>query len=211
MSNKPTLTYYFDALCGWCYGFSPVISQIEKKYSSKLDIEVISGGLFLGERTGPVNQVAPYIKEGAYKRVEEFTGVKFGESFLNDIHVENKIILNSLHPAIAMAIVKKEKAEKAFQFAEKLLSAIYFDGLNINDLDVLAKLSKEIGFDEVNFKNKLQDSSYLELAENEFKIFKDSPFGGMPALAIQINDQEILLSNGYSSFEDISKRLDSVL
>ena len=68
------LIYYFDALCGWCYGFSPVMSKVQEKYSGKLDIEVVSGGLFLGKRAGGVNEVAPHIKAGAYKSVERRTG-----------------------------------------------------------------------------------------------------------------------------------------
>ena len=75
------LIYYFDALCGWCYGFSPVVSKLQETYKNKIDFEVISGGLFLGNRVGTVNDVAPYIKAGAYKSVESRTGVKFGKSF----------------------------------------------------------------------------------------------------------------------------------
>jgi len=42
--EKVKLIYYFDALCGWCFGFSPVISQLEKEFEDRLNFEVISGG-----------------------------------------------------------------------------------------------------------------------------------------------------------------------
>ena len=38
---KPTLFYCYDAYCGWCYGFSPVIKQIAATYKTQLNIEVI--------------------------------------------------------------------------------------------------------------------------------------------------------------------------
>ena len=77
-NGKFSIIYVYDALCGWCYGFSPVIKQVFEKYQAQFDFEVISGGMILGERQGPIGEVAAYIK-GAYKTVEDTTGVKFGE------------------------------------------------------------------------------------------------------------------------------------
>jgi len=108
------LVYYYDALCGWCYGFSPVMSKIENKYSDKLDIKVISGGLFLGSRAGRVNVVAPHIKAGAYKSVELRTGVKFGKPFLDDVFGNGDMILNLFRSSQyagmpALVLVKENK------------------------------------------------------------------------------------------------------
>ncbi len=62
--KKGKLIYVYDALCGWCYGFSPVISKIHKEYKDSLEFEVISGGMILGDRIGPIGEVASYIKTG---------------------------------------------------------------------------------------------------------------------------------------------------
>ncbi|MEI9933445.1 MAG: thioredoxin domain-containing protein [Ferruginibacter sp.] len=47
--TKPILIYCYDAYCGWCYGFSPVIKKIAQQYQKELDIEVLSGGMLIGE------------------------------------------------------------------------------------------------------------------------------------------------------------------
>ncbi|MFB1021906.1 MAG: hypothetical protein QMC40_04005 [Vicingaceae bacterium] len=60
--EKYKLTYCFDALCGWCYGFTNVMEAIYSKYRGKIDFNTVSGGLSLGERAGFINDVAPYIK-----------------------------------------------------------------------------------------------------------------------------------------------------
>lgn len=31
---KPQIYYVMDTMCGWCYGFSDVISQVYEKYKS---------------------------------------------------------------------------------------------------------------------------------------------------------------------------------
>ncbi|HEY0356495.1 MAG TPA: hypothetical protein VGC29_09840, partial [Flavisolibacter sp.] len=75
------LYYCYDAYCGWCYGFSPVISRIAREYEGKLGFEVLSGGMIMPEQPVHFAPMAKYI-QGAYKRVEELTGIKFGEDFL---------------------------------------------------------------------------------------------------------------------------------
>lgn len=65
------LTYCFDALCGWCYGYTVVMESIYSKYRGKVDFNVVRGGLALGEREGFKNDVALYIKEVAYLQVEK--------------------------------------------------------------------------------------------------------------------------------------------
>ena len=90
-----TLIYVYDALCGWCYGFSPVMQQLHEKYSKEMDFTVLSGGMVTGERVGPIGQVAGYISE-AYKTVEAHSGVQFGDGFLNGILKEGKAIFNSV-------------------------------------------------------------------------------------------------------------------
>jgi len=205
---KAKLVYYYDALCGWCYGFSSVLSKIHKAYGDKLDIEVVSGGLFLNNRAGLVNEVAPHIKNGAYRSVEARTGVKFGKSFLEDVFGEGKIVLNSLPPSIALCIIKEKFPEKELEFAEMLLHAVYFDGINPTILSHYTEYIEKIGLDKEEFFVKMKDDKYRILAENEFKKFKTSPFSGMPALVLETENRQISLTNGYSDFETIKTQID---
>ena len=49
--------YCYDAYCGWCYGFSPVIKQLSYAYQPQIHTEVLSGGMLAGAgvATGLVN------------------------------------------------------------------------------------------------------------------------------------------------------------
>ncbi|MEY4661231.1 MAG: hypothetical protein RLZZ42_1183, partial [Bacteroidota bacterium] len=83
---KPTIIYCYDAYCGWCYGFSPVIKNLWQRYNQAFDFETLSGGMIPENATRHISAIAPYIRD-AYKTVEETTGVKFGEDFL--WHIRN--------------------------------------------------------------------------------------------------------------------------
>ena len=53
---RPTLIYCYDAYCGWCYGFSPVIKKIAAQYKDELYIEVLSGGMMVGDAVMPIEK-----------------------------------------------------------------------------------------------------------------------------------------------------------
>ena len=103
--EKPALIYCYDAYCGWCYGFSPVIKKIAEEYKDVMDSDVLSGGMILPEVPTHIGIAAGYISK-AYKNVEELTGIKFGADYLWHIeHPEDSDWYpNSEKPAIALCI-----------------------------------------------------------------------------------------------------------
>lgn len=206
-STKLKLIYYYDALCGWCYGFSPVISKIQENYKDKITIEVISGGLFLGNRAGFVNDVAPHIKAGAYKSVEARTDVKFGNSFLTDVFGEGKMTLNSLPPSIALCIVREKYPDKELAFAEMLLKAVYSDGINPINIEEYKDYIAQIGLPYDEFYTCMKEDKYKAMALDEFETFKNIGFTGMPTLIVKKGQQEILLSNGYIDYDELVQRV----
>jgi len=205
------LIYYHDPLCGWCYGFSSVMSKVKENYGEKFDIELVAGGLFLGLGAGAINEVAPHIKAGAYKSVELKTGVKFGKPFLDDVFGKGKITLNSLPATIALCIVKEKYPDQGLEFSKLLLKAVYFDGLNPIDTEGIATYASQIGFKKEEFISKMENPKYLTAAENEFATFRFSQYGAMPSLVLVKNGKEHLISYGYASFEDLKTKLVSLL
>src|SRR5690242_16380389 len=102
---KPKIIYVYDALCGWCFGFSPVIRAVQDAYRDEFDFEIISGGMMIGDRAGRISDVAPYIRN-TYKTVEETTGIVFGLGFIRNLE-EGYMIFNSERPAIGLSVFKR--------------------------------------------------------------------------------------------------------
>lgn len=59
----PILIYCYDAYCGWCYGFSPVMKKIFEEYSGTMTFEVLSGGMVLPEKPVHIAASAGYIQK----------------------------------------------------------------------------------------------------------------------------------------------------
>ena len=43
--SLPVLWYFADPMCSWCWGFSPVITEIKQKFDQKLNLALTLGGL----------------------------------------------------------------------------------------------------------------------------------------------------------------------
>lgn len=205
------ITYYYDALCGWCYGFSPVFNQIYTEYQSEIAFDVVSGGLFLGNRVGPINEVAPYIKAGAYKTVETTTGVKFGKDFIKKGLEQGKMTLNSLYPAIALCIVKTDYPKHTVAFAGLLHQAFYINGMDPEKMDGYASYAASLGIETAEFNEKMKDPVYEQKALVEFTLAGQQGLGGYPALVLEVDGRKEVLSSGYVSYEVLKGKVDLVL
>jgi putative protein-disulfide isomerase len=83
MSQRAALTYAFDAYCGWCYGFGPAVRAFAAANIDRIELRVISGGLFSGSRAAPISAY-PHIPD-ANARIAQLTGVSFGDGYLRTL------------------------------------------------------------------------------------------------------------------------------
>ncbi len=203
------IIYCYDALCGWCYGFSPVIEKIFNEYKNDFQFEVLSGGMVIGERIGPIGEVAPYIKQ-AYKQVEATSGVKFGDGFLTELD-KGKAIFTSIPPAIAMSIFKQNKANEQILFAGELQKMIYYEGVAPDNLQAYAAKAGQYGLDKQDFLSKMSNPDHKNLAVNEFQKVANLGVRGFPTVMAQINEKYHVLNNGFISFEAMKKQIEQVL
>ena len=196
------IIYVYDALCGWCYGFSPVMTQFEAKYKDSLSFEVLSGGMITGGRIGPIGKVAPYIS-WAYKEVEQATGVRFGDKFLNHTLKDGKAIFTSVPPAVALSVFKHLQPEKAVQFASELQKAVYFDGIEPENLSAYGQIAAKFGINADDFVSKMQEDFYKKSAEADFKKSSALNVNGFPTIFLERNGVYHTIGSGYMPLQTL--------
>lgn len=210
---NPLIIYCYDAYCGWCYGFSPVIKSLNKKYNTHFDFETISGGMIPIESTQHISKIAPFILD-AYKSVEETTGIKFGEDYL--WHIKNPDLSdwypNSEMPAIAMAIFKDIYPRNTIEFAADLQFSLYEEGRDLTDPEAYRHLLVKYDMSEDEFYSKLKDPAYKEKAYYDFSLIKQLKVNGFPTAFLQLDESKLyMITRGYSSLETIEKRISDIL
>lgn len=207
------IIYCYDAYCGWCYGFSPVIQKTERHFRGILDFEIFSGGMILPDTPRPISAIASHIRN-TYSTIENHTGVRFGKDYLWHINhpLESDWFPNSEKPAIALCIIKELLPSRAFSFAADLQYALHYEGRDLCDDEAYRHLLEEYGIDASVFFEKLHDPAYKEKAYYEFALCKQLHVTGFPAVFLQVTDTRFYAAaKGYTDFNTLQTRIWNIL
>lgn len=49
------ILYFWDAYCGWCYGFNKLFTEFYKNHTD-VEIEIVSGGLFISQNSKKISE-----------------------------------------------------------------------------------------------------------------------------------------------------------
>lgn len=205
--NKPTITYIYDALCGWCYGFSPVIRQFHQQYADAFDFTVLSGGMMTGARVKPISASMAYIEQ-AYKVVEDRTGVRFGEAYLTNILQPGTYVSDSEKPGMAMTLFKailpeSDQSGAAVAFAGTLQQALYRDGVDLNVDAAYGPLVEPFDIDPGEFVAHLSDPAIKEQTWAEFNLVSQYGITGFPTVIATVGDNLYALARGYVPYAQL--------
>jgi putative protein-disulfide isomerase len=208
-----TIYYCYDAYCGWCYGFSPVIKKIAEQYKGRLSFEVLSGGMIPAVDPRPIAATAGYIAT-AYQRVEELTVIKFGDDYLWHIRNPDKSdwFPHSQTAAIALCIFKEIYPDEQVSFATDLQYALHYEGRDLTDDESYRHLLTKYKMDADDFYKKLLSEEYLDKALYEFSLCRQLQVTGYPAVLLQAGETKFyLVARGFTAYEDIRARLENIL
>ncbi|WP_171168471.1 DsbA family protein [Streptomyces sp. I05A-00742] len=151
--RRLTVTYAFDAYCGWCYGFGPTVREFAAVNADRLDLRVVSGGLFTGARAQPVGAYASYIPQSD-ARIAELTGAVFGEAYSRAV-AEGTTVLDSADAATALVALARQvpgdapggPGGRTLELAGALQRAWYRDGRSLSDPATLKAVAEGAGLD----------------------------------------------------------------
>lgn len=209
--DKPELIYVYDPLCGWCYGFSPVMKKLKENYGDSLTYFVYAGGLVLGERVGTIDDKFEYVKT-AYKQVEETSGTMFGEGFKkNVLGNSDSYIFNSVPPGKAFVIFKELQPQNALNFAHDLQQAIYWDGKDLHQPEMYVEIAEKYGIDTAEFARLFNNPDYDNKLVKEYETGAYYQAQGFPHVLLHKGDQYYLLTRGYSSYDNLKEIIDKIL
>jgi putative protein-disulfide isomerase len=209
-NGKFSLIYVYDALCAWCYGYSGVMKHLFEKHKDDFHFEVISGGMVLGERAGPITNRSALIKSH-YPNVEQTAKVKFGDPFIKALD-EGGIYLSSEKPSIALSVFKTYHPEKAVIFAHTLQKALNFEGKDLSLDETYIDLVHDFGINPDEFIVKLNSEEFKQAAYYDFALARQLQVTGYPAAFIKTGDHNFyMIAKGYADLETMELRIANVL
>ncbi|WP_229374540.1 DsbA family protein [Fibrella rubiginis] len=199
---QPRIIYVYDALCGWCYGFSPVIRRLHDTYQDQFTFDVMSGGMMTGPRIQPISESMGYIKS-ALRIVEENTGVLFGEAYVDNILNPGTYLSDSNKPGQAMTLFRVLQTGRDIEFAATLQNALYRDGIDLNVDANYGPLVETYDVDPDEFVAHLNDEAIIDQTQQEFALVAQMGINGFPSVIVEKGEELFLVARGYLPYDDL--------
>lgn len=207
---RPTVTYLFDPLCGWCYGASPTIQKLGQH--DGLTLELAPTGLFAGGGRIMDAAFADYAWSNDL-RIAKLTGQRFTEAYRQNVLGRHGSRFDSSTATLALTAVSLSEPQRELETLKALQEARYVQGLDTCDVAVVEKLLRNQGLAAA--ADRLAASDAELLTANAARIQKArglmQNFGaqGVPALVVS-DDKGSRLLNGnalYGRFDNLLSQI----
>jgi len=210
---KPLLIYCYDAYCGWCYGFSSVLTRFWSSVKEDFDFEVLSAGLILPGKPAHIELIAAHMRN-TVSAITSLSGVHFGADYMWHINnpEQSDWYPDSRKPAIALCILKEYFPEQQVQLAADIQHLLFAEGRDLCDDEAYRELLQRYEVPSNEFYQKLNSDTYREKANEEFSVVKQLQVKGYPVLLLNIAEGKyVLVCNGYTNYEALVSKFQAVM
>jgi putative protein-disulfide isomerase len=203
------IIYVFDPLCGWCYGFTPILNRLRNELGNKFPFDILAGGMVTANLVGPISQRRDYLKK-RIPDIERITGVKFGEKYLELLEA-GKYISNSEPPCIAYNVFKSFRPDLAFELSEDIHHLYYVQGKDLNSIRAYLDLAEKYEISKHGFMERFQEESYKRNTLQLFEMIKGWGVKGFPSLIFQRATEIRIFMKGYEPYGNVIASLDRII
>lgn len=188
--HNPHLIYFADPMCSWCWGFSPVITDMEQTF--ELPVRMVMGGLRAGTTT-PMNDSDKASMREHWERVHAMTGQPFDWRFF-----ERDDFVYDTEPA-CRAVVALRRHGQGLAALHRMQQAFYARNLDVTDSAQLARVAAESGLEGDRFLEAWHSDEVTEETRWDFSLTWSSGVRGFPTLAAGTDKDETynLITRGY--------------
>ena len=201
--ETPTLWYFADPMCSWCWGFSPVIEAIRSEYRERMKIALILGGL----RPGTTEAITPQLRYEIldhWRHVHEMSG----QPFLFDNAMPEGFVYDTEPPSRAVIAVSMIDAEATFPMFKAVQQAFYAEQQDVTEPEVLSRLASKLQIDPASFLEKFGSDATKQKTQAHFQMARRMGIRGFPTAVLQNAEAPQLLTNGYRPLEDLGPTID---
>ncbi|MET8757643.1 DsbA family protein [Lentzea sp. NPDC004782] len=193
------LVYVFDAYCGWSHAFSGTLEEVVARHRD-LPVEVVSGGLFTGQRRVPIREFG-FIK-GANAQITERTGARFGGAF-DALLADGSFVMDSEAAARGLIALRQAAPERAAELAVAMQQAFFHDGLSLSDAKTYRTIADAFGLDSDAVVGAFKTSA----ADADFALAARLGVSSFPTLIAMRGNDAFVLARGHATAEQIEQRL----
>lgn len=202
--NAPTLFYIHDPMCSWCWGYLPVLGQIEQALSRQVNIRYVLGGL-AADSDKPMEENLREQIQQHWRNIENLLGTEFNFKFWQ----ENTPRRATYPASRAVIAAREQQGEKAMILAVQ--QAYYLRAMNPSDDDTLLQLADELGLDFDRFQQSFYSEDTATQLLKEIKLARSLGGDSFPSWALTFGDTLYPIPVDYQSAHTTLAQISAVL
>lgn len=199
---NPTLYYFHDPMCSWCWGYRPSWLRLLSLLPETIDVSYIVGGLAPDSNTPMTEEMALTI-QSHWRRIESELGTRFNYNFWTQCTPKR-----STYPACRAVLAAKNQQQET-QMIQSIQESYYLRALNPSELSTLVQLAEEIGLDRTAFISDINSIEVQQELESQIQFARTLQVPGFPSLVLVKNDNTYPISVDYKNPDNTIKVIKS--
>ena len=199
-----TLYYFGDPMCSWCWGFKPVLEQVDAEYPELKRVTVM-GGLRGGEPQPMGDELAALI-QGAWDRIQEATGQPFNREFWS----RNRPLATTLPACKAVLSARLLDATREWRFMVGMFEAYFTRVMDPSSRETQLQVAREQGFEPLAFGAMMDSPAVEEALLQDLKLARRFGVTGFPTVVLNVGDENYLVAPGYQPIEVVRRAINAV-
>jgi putative protein-disulfide isomerase len=203
----PTLLYFHDPMCSWCWAFQPVWSDLCAQLPAGLTVRRVVGGLAPDSDVPMPTDMRIKLKSVWQAIQERVPGTRFNYAFWDDCTPRR-----STYPACrAVLAAARLSPSHEVLMIQAIQRAYYLEARNPSDTATLVDLAAEIGLDRQLFADELAGSAVQDQLQKELAWARNAPINGFPSLVLQTPQGLMPVTLDYGDAGPMRQQIETLL
>ncbi|PKF77638.1 protein-disulfide isomerase [Vibrio sp. vnigr-6D03] len=173
--------YFFDPLCGWCYGAAPIIEEL--RACNEIVVKSYPGGLF------DKHSVSPPFRQHVIDsdlKIAQMSGVEFGEGYLSRVSSSEEVILDS-HITIKAILAFEHIGGDPWVMLNAIQTAHYVDGEKVNQEGRLEYIAGKLGVHVLDWQEAMStcEKKTVRTINDTRSLMSQYTLDGFPSLVVE--------------------------
>lgn len=190
VESDETITVYSDYVCPFCYLGRRSLEEYRDGRAESLEIDWHPFDLRAHKR-GPDGEIDHSVDDG--KDEAYFEQVRRNVDRLREAYDAEEMLdldelpdgVDSLSAQVASLYVESEHPDRWLAFDEAVFEALWVDGRDVGDVDVLADVAADVGLDADEIRAAVADEEYRDRLREAFDEAQRHGVTGVPTFAYE--------------------------
>jgi putative protein-disulfide isomerase len=209
-ATETALKVYYDPMCSWCWGMSPVTSQLSDWCTKKnVPFSIVMGGLRAGGGDPWNAQFINFLRR-EWRHINNATGQPFSFKLLDraSFQYDTEPACRAVETAKSLLLAEGRDAERdSLKFFSAVQRKFYVDADDPKNISFYESVCAELQLDFQLFSDWFQSTEMHQLTMRQFALTHELGCRGFPSVIGKKDGHNIEISVGYCDFAKLESKL----